>query len=55
MYCVNQILGSKSSGTGMLHLARLREADLMVVSETRMYRLKQSLDQRPKLWIRYLG
>ena len=39
----------------MLHVAMAFDAYFMVTSDTRMYLRKQSLDQRPMLWMRYLG
>ena len=39
----------------MLHVAMALEVFLMVTSDTRMYLRKQSLAQRPMLWMRYLG
>ena len=39
----------------MLHLAIAREAFLIVVSDMRMYLLKQSLDQRPRACMSHFG
>ena len=49
------VLGSKSNGTGILHEAKALDALLRVLSEMRIYLLKQSLDHRPILWIKYFG
>ena len=39
----------------MLQLARARDVALMDESDMRIYLLKQSLDHRPILWIKYFG
>ena len=55
VYCVlkvdriSYVRGSKSKGTGMLHVAIALDAFLIVLSEILIYLRKQSLDQRPML------